>query len=77
VLRPKKQPRQYSRVVASLWDNPDFIQTGFYIGRYVSAAVNTQAKQDQIKALYSSMQNTFELVDVSFCISWLPSYLEA
>jgi hypothetical protein len=23
--RPKKQPRQYSRVAESLWDNPDFI----------------------------------------------------
>jgi hypothetical protein len=55
VLRSWKQPRQYSRVAESLWDNLDFIEAGFHIGRYVSVAMNTQAEQEQIKALYSSM----------------------
>jgi hypothetical protein len=55
-----------------LWENPDFIQARFHIGRYVSASVNTQAKQEQIKALYSSMKTTSELIDVSF---YAPSYL--
>jgi hypothetical protein len=72
MLRLGKQPRQYSRVVESLWDIPDFIQAGFHIGRYVSTSVNTQAEQEQIKALYSSMLTTFELIDVSFHV---PRYL--
>jgi hypothetical protein len=72
VPRPEKQRRQYSRVVESLWENADFIQARFHIGRYVSASVNTQAKQEQIKALYSSMKTTSELIDVSF---YAPSYL--
>jgi hypothetical protein len=34
--------------------------------------VNTQAKQEQIKALYSSMKTTSELIDVSF---YAPPYI--
>jgi hypothetical protein len=34
--------------------------------------MNTQAEQEQIKALYSSVQNTSELIDISFHI---PRYL--
>jgi hypothetical protein len=44
--RPEKQSRQYSHVAESLWDNPDFIQDGFYIGRYVAPSVNTKAEQE-------------------------------
>jgi hypothetical protein len=65
VPRPKKQQRQYSRVAESLWDNPEFIQAGFHIGRYVIACMNTEAEWEQIKALYSSMKTTSKLVDVS------------
>jgi hypothetical protein len=72
VPRPEKQQRQYSRVTGSLWDNPDFIQVGFHIGRYVSASVNTKAEQEQIKALCSSMKTTSELIDVSI---YAPPYI--
>jgi hypothetical protein len=72
VPRPKRQPRQYSRVAESLWDNPDFIQAGFHIGRYVSVSVNIQAEQEQIKVLYSSMKTTSELIVVS---TYAPPYL--
>jgi hypothetical protein len=65
VPRHEKQPRQYSRVAEPLWDNANFIRVGFHIGRYVSASVNTQAEQEQIKALYSSMKTTSELIDES------------
>jgi hypothetical protein len=58
-----------------MWDNLDFIKAGFHIGRYVSASVNTQAKQEQITALYFSMKTTSELIDASFYAP-LPSYLE-
>jgi hypothetical protein len=72
VPRHEKQSRQYSRVAESMWDNPYFIQAGFHIGRYISAFVNSQAEQEQIKALYSNMKTTSELIDVSF---YVPSYL--
>jgi hypothetical protein len=66
VPRPEEQPRQYSRVAESLSDNPNFSQAGFHISRYVLASVNTEAEQEQIKPLYSSMQTTSGLIDVGF-----------
>jgi hypothetical protein len=72
VLGPEKQPQPYSCLAKSLWDNPDIIQVEFHIWRYVSASVNTQAEQEYIKALYSSMKTTNELIDVSF---YAPLYL--
>jgi hypothetical protein len=72
VPRSKKQPCQYSRIVESLWDNPDFIQARFHIGRYISASVNTEAEREQIKVLYSSMKSTSELIDVSIFTSSYP-----
>jgi hypothetical protein len=63
-----KQLQQYSRVAESLWDSPKFIQAVYHIGRYVIAYVNTEAKQEWIKALYSSMKTTAELIDVSIHI---------
>jgi hypothetical protein len=47
----KKQPRPYSRLAKTLWDNPDFIQAGFHIGRYITASVNFEAERENIKAL--------------------------
>jgi hypothetical protein len=64
----RKQLQQYSRVTESLWDNPEFIQAGYHIGRYVTGSVNTEAEQEWIKALYSSMKTTLELIDVSMHI---------
>jgi hypothetical protein len=42
---------------------------GFHVGQYVLASVNTKAEQEQIKAIYSNMQTTSELIDVSFTFS--------
>jgi hypothetical protein len=53
----------------SLWDNPDFIQAGFHIGRYVTASVNIEAEREQIKALYSRMKTTSKLIEVSIYAS--------
>jgi hypothetical protein len=72
VPKSKKQSRQYSHVVESLRGNLDLIPAGFHIGRYVTASVNTEAEWEQIKALYSSMKTTLELIDVSIFTS---SYL--
>jgi hypothetical protein len=70
--RPEKQPQQYSHVAESLWANLDFIQARFHIGRYVSVSMDTQVEQEQIKALYSSINTTSKLIDVSF---YAPPYL--
>jgi hypothetical protein len=59
-----KQPHQYSCFTESLWDNLDFIQARFHIDQYVTASVNTKAKREQIKALYTGMKITSELIDV-------------
>jgi hypothetical protein len=49
------------------------IRTSFRLQHEDSlASMNTQAKQEQIKALYSSMKTTSELIDVSL---YAPSYL--
>jgi hypothetical protein len=64
----RKQPAQYSRVVESLWDNLEFIQAGYHIRRYLTASVNTEAEQERIKSLYSSMKTTSELIDISMHI---------
>jgi hypothetical protein len=60
-----KQPRQYSCVAESLWDNLDFIQAEFHIGRYITASVNTEAERENIKALYSSLETTSAQINVN------------
>jgi hypothetical protein len=72
IPRSEKKPCQYSHITESLWHNLDFIQRGFHIGRYISVSVNTEAEQEQIKVLYSTMKSTLELIDVSIFTS---SYL--
>jgi hypothetical protein len=42
----RKQPLQYLCVAETIWDNLDFIQAKFHIGRYISAALNTEAEQE-------------------------------
>jgi hypothetical protein len=63
--QPEEVPRQHSWVAESLWDNPDFIQAGFHVGRFITAAVDTEAGRENIKALYSSLKTTLDQIDVS------------
>jgi hypothetical protein len=62
--QPEEILRQHSRVVESLWDNPDFIQAGFHIDWIITAVVDTDADRENIKALYSSLQTTSAQIDV-------------
>jgi hypothetical protein len=41
------------------------MQTGFHIGRFITTAVDTEADQENIKALYSSLMSTSTQIDVS------------
>jgi hypothetical protein len=65
VLHSEEQPRWYSRVAESLWDNPEFVYARFHIGRFVIAAVDTEADQENIKAHYASLETTSAQIDVS------------
>jgi hypothetical protein len=54
-----------------LWDNLEFIQAGFHIGWFVTATVDTEADQENIKALYSNLKTTSAQIDAS---ALKPSY---
>jgi hypothetical protein len=75
VPKSRKQSRQYSCVAESLWYNPDFIQTRFHIGRYVSVAVNTEAELENIKSLYSSLESISAQINVSIKTPLYHSFL--
>jgi hypothetical protein len=57
--------QQHSQVTESLWDNPEFIQDGFHIGRFVTVVVDTEADQENVKKLYSSLKTIVAQIDVS------------
>jgi hypothetical protein len=46
--KSRGQPRWYSCVAKSLWDNLEFVQAGFHIGWFVIAVVDTKADQEKI-----------------------------
>jgi hypothetical protein len=50
VPQPEEIPQQRSRVTESLWDNLDFIQAEFHVGRFVTATIDTEVDRDNIKA---------------------------
>jgi hypothetical protein len=58
-------PRVFSRVADSLEKDPDFIKTGFHIGRFLTAAVNTEAEQSDIQALWAGLDSTSLQINVS------------
>jgi hypothetical protein len=41
------------------------MQVGFHICRFVTAAVDTEADRENIKALYSNLKTTSDEIDVS------------
>jgi hypothetical protein len=41
-----------------------FAEARFHIGRFVTAAVDTEADRENIKALYSSLKSTSAPIDV-------------
>jgi hypothetical protein len=43
----------------------DFIPTGFHVGRFVTATIDTEADRDNTKMLYSSLKTTLDQIDVS------------
>jgi hypothetical protein len=58
------QPRPFLHVAESLWDNLYFTPARFHIGQYVMAAVNSKAKRENIKALFSSLETTSTQIKV-------------
>jgi hypothetical protein len=82
VPQSKKQLWQYSWVVESLFDNCEFIQAGFHIGRFITAVVDTEVDQANIKALYLDLKLALTHLNVSvsylhyniFAWFWFSSY---
>jgi hypothetical protein len=66
VPQPEKPSLQYLRVAESLLDNPEFIQDGFHIGRFITVAVDTENDRANTKALYSALETASTHLDVSF-----------
>jgi hypothetical protein len=58
-------PWQRSWVAESLWDNLDFIQVGFHVSWFVTAAIDTKVVWENIMALYSTLKTTSDQIDVS------------
>jgi hypothetical protein len=48
-----------------LFDNPEFIQVGFHIGRFIKAAVDTEADRANTKARYYTLETASAHLDVS------------
>jgi hypothetical protein len=63
--QPEEALQQRSWVAESLWDNSNFIQARFHVGPFVTAAIDTEANRENIKALYSSLKTTSYQIDVS------------
>jgi hypothetical protein len=62
-------------VADSLAKDPDFIKAGFHIGRFVTAAVNTEAEYVETQALQSDMDSAALHISISlytFCCFTLP-----
>jgi hypothetical protein len=74
VPQPEKPSRPYSRVTESLFNNPEFIQDGFHIDRFVTAIADTEADQANTKALYLALETDLTHLDVSLSCSTLSLY---
>jgi hypothetical protein len=53
------------RVADFLAEDPDFIKARFHFGRFVTAAVNTEAEHAEIQALQSDMDSAARHINVS------------
>jgi hypothetical protein len=74
VPQPEKPSWPYSRVTESLFNNPEFIQDGFHIDRFVTAIADTEADQANTKALYLALETDLTHLDVSLSCSTLSLY---
>jgi hypothetical protein len=59
----------------SLWDNPEFVRAGFHADRFVTTVVDTEADQENIMELYTSLRTTSTQSDVSAQQPALPHLL--
>jgi hypothetical protein len=58
---PKEIPREWSpRVANTLTKDPNFIKAGFYIGRFITTAVETKKEQTITEALKCNLEFTSE-----------------
>jgi hypothetical protein len=58
-------PRLTPLVVETLANDPDFIQAGFHIGRFITAVINTQADWLNYEALMTEVESCVKRIFVS------------
>jgi hypothetical protein len=56
------------RVVDSLAKELDFIKAGCHIGKYITAAMNTEVEQVDIQAFRNDLDSTSIRINVSFLL---------
>jgi hypothetical protein len=63
--QPKSLPQQTPLVPETLANNPNFIQAGFHIGRFITAVVDNEADRLNIEALPTELDSTSTKIHVS------------
>jgi hypothetical protein len=51
--------------VETLANNPNFIQAGFHIGRFITTVVDTEADRLNTEALWTELESTSTRINVS------------
>jgi hypothetical protein len=65
VPRVGKSTWWYSQVEESLANDPEFIKVGFHIGRFITAAVDTEEDRTNMDALYTDLESASTRFNVS------------
>jgi hypothetical protein len=69
----KRLGQRYSRVEESLTNDPEFIKVVFHIGKFIIAAVDTEAERVNTDALYADLESAsvrfnIRIFHLTFCI---------
>jgi hypothetical protein len=63
--QPESLPWRTPLVSKTLSNNPDFIQAGFHIGRFITIVVDTKADHLNTEALQTKLKSTSTKINVS------------
>jgi hypothetical protein len=63
--QPESLPRWTLPVVKTLANDPDFIQAGFHIGRFITVVLDTEADHLNTEALQTELESTSTRIYVS------------
>jgi hypothetical protein len=66
-----KPPQPISRIADSLARHPNFIKTGFHIGRFITTPVNIEAEHADIQALRCDLDSASLRINVRISLAIL------